>query len=141
MRGLLIEVAYSDDDLIDLLFKVSNGAFLANLTVETSVDELHRLASFFNELMSSEASENKFALHSYALETHIPFSINLSCRDSLGHMHAAVSVSAMKMDECAHTDSAVIHFSTTYSDIDSFLSELKLMIKNSAGSAYLSANS
>jgi len=126
--GVRISVIYTDEHLIELRVRASNGVFAGQADVYADSESLAEFADALRGFPTSQSDTREFELGSFdATYAGGGAAFRFSCVDSAGHAIAEVRLRADPKIEGSVNDAAVLHIPVEASAIDSFVMQLGLM--------------
>jgi hypothetical protein len=136
--GIEIKVIWFDQDVIEVLFRCSNGDFAGQTEIHLGYDDVPKMADSLSRFPTSTTD-----VHDLEIGTLDPkgaeggVRMHLYCRDSSGH---AVLELKLRGDDCkaiGEVESVALRIPVEAAAIDSFIRQLRAMDKTVSGSACL----
>ncbi len=123
--GLSIENAWLDDDMLELVLKISNGRFAGQAIFYAALNAPLEFAQHIAGFPTSIADVREYEFGDTNVSDDGGAKIRLSCKDRTGHIVVQASVYMPRRGSVKGIESANIQFETTPSDIDSFVGEIR----------------
>jgi hypothetical protein len=124
-NGIVIEVVWVDDDLVELLVRASNRRFSGTAEVYVASDELAKLAEALRGFPTSPSDRREFELGTFdANYAGGGARLCFWCKDALGHALVAVSLRTDPRYHFRRSETAELVIPIEPSAIDSFVRHL-----------------
>ena len=123
--GVRISVIYTDEHLIELRVKASNGVFAGQADVYADSDVLVELAEALRGFPDGRSDSREFEIGSFdAAHAGGGAGFRFYCLDSVGHAAAEVRLRSDREVGGGVSDTVVLHMPVEAASVDSFVVQL-----------------
>jgi hypothetical protein len=124
---LALEVAWFDDDMLELKLSVFNAKFAGQANFYAGLDEPREFANVIEGFPRSVSDVREYEFGSTNMPGYGGAKIRFSCKDGSGHLVVQVSVHMNPTREKSAVESATVQLNAVPAAIDSFVDELRRM--------------
>ena len=126
--GVHISIIYTDEHLIELRFRASNGWFAGQADVYADAEALAQFAGVLCGFPQSQEDTREFELGSFdAAFAGGGAGLRFFCLDSVGHASAEVRLRSDPKVKGGASDTVLLHIPVEAAAIDSFVAQLERM--------------
>jgi len=138
MRGILFEVIWSDQDVIEYRVQCSNGLFSGDVTLYSGHDDLRNAAVILAGFPVGPKDSRTLELGTFeARAAGGGMKAEFSCVDSAGHVIASVRLRADGRSGMGEAQSVCLEIPVEAGAIDSFVSQAHSAASTAGAKAYL----
>ncbi len=138
--GIHIAIIYTDEHLIELRVKASNGVFAGQAEMYADLGVLAEFAAVLRGFPTSQSDSREFEIGSFdAANAGGGAGFRFFCVDSVSHVSAEVKLRGDPNVKGGVSDSVLLYIPVEAAALDSFVAELELMAAVVGQAAFLEA--